>query len=238
MNKAIKALFASSLLAVGLVGCGDDSDDMAEMASPMTAQYEVAFINLAYNQPMSPVFAALHDDSYRVWNEGSAASVSLETMAESGDNSMLLTEAMASDAVWASGAGTGIVGPSGMDTLSLTLTNAEVLPYLTLTSMLVNTNDAFVGVNHYPLGAMAVGDSVVIPGHVWDAGSEANTEAAGSIPGPADGGEGFNAERETMDRVRIHAGVVTMADGLSSSVLDESHRFLGPVAHIVVTRMN
>lgn len=42
----------------------------------------------------------------------------------------------------------------------------------------------------------------------------------------ADGGEGFNAARSDInDIVRGDGGVVTADDGLSSSVLNQSHRF-------------
>jgi len=58
------------------------------------------------------------------------------------------------------------------------------------------------------------------------------------VPGPAAGGEGFNVTRDDLvDRVTVHAGVVTRDDGLSTSALDVSHRFDNPVARIVVTRI-
>lgn len=74
--------------------------------------------------------------------------------------------------------------------------------------------------------------------NAYDRGTEANSEQAGSIPGPADtNGEGFNAARETDDYIRIHPVVVTQDDRLSTSVLTESHRWLGPVAKILIEKM-
>lgn len=86
------------------------------------------------------------------------------------------------------------------------------------------------------IGDLAVGESKTIYAHPYDAGTEENTETASTIPGPAGGGEGFNAQRLDRDFVSAHSGVVTSDDGLATSALDESHRFLAPVAKIVVTR--
>ena len=222
---------------LGLVGCGDSDEGISDPANmDQSMIYNVSVVNLAYNQPLAPIFVALHDHEYVAWTEGLAASSALEMMAESGDVASLNSDANNSANVQASAVGNGIVGPSGEDAVMLTVDGDNMPSHITVASMLVNTNDAFVGVQSYALGELSVGDSVVIPGYVWDAGTELNTEAAGTIPGPADSGEGYNAERESADRVRIHAGVISADDGLVDSVLDSSHRFLGPVAHVVVTR--
>jgi hypothetical protein len=72
----------------------------------------------------------------------------------------------------------------------------EDYPYVTIASMAINTNDAFVAINGM---ALKPGDRVTSVG--YDAGSEENNEQCTSIPGPgcpansgntADGnGEGF-----------------------------------------------
>jgi hypothetical protein len=72
---------------------------------------------------------------------------------------------------------------------------------------------------------------------VWDAGTEANDELAATIPGPAGGGEGFNADRNDDDRVAFHSGVISQDDGLASSALSANHRFLNPGAQLVITRI-
>jgi hypothetical protein len=70
----------------------------------------------------------------------------------------------------------------------------------------------------------------------YDAGTEANSEAKGTMPGPADGGEGFNASRDDVDFVHIHPGVISMYDGLADSVLGASHRFDNPVLAVTIMR--
>ena len=70
-----------------------------------------------------------------------------------------------------------------------------------------------------------------------DAGTEVNSEAAGTMPGPADGGEGFNATRTDTGYVAMHPGVVTVDDGLTNSVLTVQHKFDNPAVRIMVTRI-
>ena len=108
---------------------------------------------------------------------------------------------------------------------------------ISVSTMLVNTNDAFTAVNAIAVGSMAVSDTVVFEGIANDAGTEADTEAAGHIPGPAGGGEGFNAARDDdADRVAMHAGVVSQDDGFATSGLTEQHRFDNPVMRVRITR--
>jgi hypothetical protein len=84
-----------------------------------------------------------------------------------------------------------------------------------------------------------VGDSVTLRTIAYDAGTEANTEAAVHIPGPAGGGEGFNGARDDVaDRVAMHSGVVTQDDGKPTSDLNGQHRFDNPVAAIRIERIN
>ena len=71
----------------------------------------------------------------------------------------------------------------------------------------------------------------------YDAGTEANSESSGTIPGPADGGEGFNSERNDSQIVSAHSGVVGQDDGLTQSVLNGNHKFDNPIMAITITRM-
>ena len=54
---------------------------------------------------------------------------------------------------------------------------------LTVASMLVNTNDGFAGITALPISDLAVGESMSRAVVAWDAGTEANSEAAGTIRG-------------------------------------------------------
>ena len=233
-----KPLFVA-ISAVLLSACGsDDDDDDPVVAAPETAQFQVSITNLTFAQPQSPAGVIFHEIGYSAFAEGQRASVELETMAEGGAAAPLLTAADADANVVATYEGPTPVAPGGNRTFSMTVTTDDLDElYLTALTMLVNTNDAFTGVNSVSLAGMAVGDSRRWTGPVWDAGTELNTEADGTMPGPADGGEGFNAARDDFnDVVVFHAGVLTQDEGKTDSVLTAVHKFDQPAVSVRVTR--
>jgi hypothetical protein len=220
----VKKLGLVAMIASLLGGCGGSDDDE-------TALFNVTLTNITSNQPMSPAAVAVHGSDMSIWTLGEAASVPLETLAEGGDNSSLLSTLEASGAVVASG--TGAIAPGASETITIDGTQST----LSLATMLVNTNDGFAGLGGLTISTMAVGESQTLWLPAYDAGTESNSEADGTIPGPADGGEGFNAARDDLeDHVTRHPGVVSSDDGLGTSVLNGSHRFDAPVAKVVVTR--
>ncbi|WP_036827975.1 spondin domain-containing protein, partial [Photobacterium sanctipauli] len=195
-----------------LAGCPifDEDDDTPPPADTMVS-YTVEVRNLTSNQPLSPLAVLAHDADYQMFEIGQPASNALELMAESGDNSELLNDA----AVAYSFSGAGVILPSQSDSVTMTF-NPDQAQYVSVGSMLVNTNDGFVGETQISLSSLAVGDSMSINMAVWDSGTEANDEAAATVPGPAAGGEGFNSNRDDNDRVSFHAGVISQDDGLAT----------------------
>ena len=205
---------------------------------PTTATFEVTVSNLTNAQPLSPVAVVAHTFGYQAFTVGTTATPGLEVLAEAGDNGDFLDEADNHMVTLLSTSGAAPIGPAGSETISIeidldTLPDAEI----SLATMLVNTNDAITGVNAQAVGDMALGDSVTLRTIAYDAGTEANTESAQTIPGPAAGGEGFNAARDDVnDFVTMHTGVVTADDGLTGSGLTEAHRFDNPVMQVTLTR--
>lgn len=242
MSMFIKKAPLLAALAIGAAvvsGCSDNE-------FPSKRSYEVTVVNLSANQPLSPVAVVYHPEGYQAWSIGSEASLGLEMLAEEGITSEFLAEAQSSTHPWTSTADSSAIGPGGSRTLSTQLVSNDDLQ-LTLASMLVNTNDAFTGVTSWDLSTLEVGESLSRMLPVYDAGTEFNSEEQGTIPGPADHGEGFNSEREELNKVTRHSGVVTAGpvsdlsgslDENTLSVLNESHRFDAPIARIVVRRMN
>ena len=189
---------------------------------PVVTSYDVTVVNLTSAQPMSPVTAVLHNEG-TLWTLGESASDAIENLAESGSNEQLL----ALDVVMASGAGEGILMPGATQTF--TVSGEDITAGLfSLATMLVNTNDAFTGINAMDVSSLSVGESISRVTSSYDSGTEANSETAATIPGPAGGGEGFNAARDDVDFVSMHSGVVTMDDGLMNSALSFHHRFDNP----------
>ena len=233
-HKFSTAAILSLTLLLG--GCSDDDDDEEMMVEPeptpmpVNVSYEVSVTNLTYGQPMSPIGVALHSEG-QLWMVGESASAELEQMAEGGDNSALL----ALSVVNASASGDAPFGPGATQTVTVTIEDTTDSK-LSLVSMLVNTNDAFTGLNAIDLASLAAGDSWTGYVGVYDAGTEVNSEMAGTIPGPIDGGTGFDAARDDVDFVAMHPGVVSMDDGLATSVLTQAHRFDNPAVYITITR--
>jgi hypothetical protein len=169
-----------------------------------------------------------------MWSVGSSASNGLEQLSEGGDNTELLSEAATSSKATASGG--GVIAPGQSESVIVEVDEMNHLA-LSFATMLVNTNDGFTGINAVDLSGMAVGSNKQLLVKAYDAGTEANSEQASTVPGPAAGGEGYNQARDDRDSVSGHPGVVTHDDGLSGSALNESHRFDNPVAQVTITRV-
>jgi len=226
MNKLIK-IAAVVLCGATLVACADSDDDHAKQAS-----YRLTVHNLTNNQPFSPLAFALHQAQYNPWQVGMAASLGLEKLAEGGDT----TDFLRDSAIVAANAGDGIVAPGMSQSVDITVPTHQMLMYSAAT-MLVNTNDGFTGLKQYDISALMPGESMTMLATVYDAGTEKNTESTDTMPGPADNGIGFDATRDDVGFVAAHQGVVTQDDGLTSSVLNQSHRFESKVAKFTIERI-
>ena len=205
-----------------------------------TRQYELSITNLTAGQPFSPLAVIAHSGAYSVFNIGAAASAGLERLAEDGSPVLLLSEADSSAAVYTTERGSDPIAPATSATIGFEVRASQQRDGLTVSiaTMLVNTNDAFTGHSGIDIGDLAAGDSLTVNAISYDSGTEANSEAAGTMPGPADGGEGFNAARDDLrDQVTAHGGVVTADDGLSTSVLNQVHRWDNPTSRITVRRV-
>lgn len=231
---------ASAVLAAACDSNNNNNNPPPPPPPPAMASFDVTVTNLTNAQPLSPVAVIAHQSGYSVLAVGTAATVGLETLAEGGDNSALIAEATADAMVVATASGAAPIGPAGSETISITVLESE-LPGLTISvsSMLVNTNDAITGLNGAAVGDMVAGDTATWRTVGYDAGTEAHTEQAAHLPGPAGGGEGFNAARDDIaDRVAMHSGVVGQDDGYATSDLNGQHRFDNPVAQVRIDRIN
>lgn len=209
--------------ALALAGC------------PLQKEYTVTVENLTAAQPMSPVALLTHSKPNTLFEVGKPVSVALEKLAEGGDNSDVLAyrnlrhveDALSSETP---------LPPGASETFTVQL-NHKKTRYLSVASMLVNTNDALIAEADIDLGQLRPGQTVTLTLPVWDAGTEANSETQGTIPGPAAGGEGYNPARDDADRLRIHPGVLSADEGLEGSALDYRHRFLNPGAKVTIQRV-
>ena len=241
LQKTLSVLLLSGTFL--LQACSNDDSTVSIGSPPMfnppppMASFDVTVANLTNAQPLSPIAVIAHQSGYAIFSIGSAASMGLEEMAEGGDNTALLAAADADMMVASSASGAAAIGPAGSETVTIDVLESG-LPDLeiSIATMLVNTNDAFTSLNTV-VGNMAVGDVLTFYAVAYDAGTEADTEMAADIPGPAGGGTGFDMARDDQaDRVAMHSGIVSQDDGLATSDLTEQHRFDNPVAHIRIAR--
>ncbi len=215
-----------------------DNMDNVESGEEVLAKFELSVTNLTHAQPFSPLAAVVADKEWQVFELAEPASVELEQIAEGGDNSHLLDSLSGEEAVLESLSADGALPPGMSTTLEITVPVDELdMAYLSAVTMLVNTNDAITAVRGVALNDIETGTTWRSDARAYDAGTEANTEAAGTIPGPADGGEGFNAARDDTGSIRVHPGVIGVLGGNGSSTLSELHRFDNPVAVFSVTRV-
>ena len=213
----------------------------SSMASMTELSFSVSVTNLTAAQPLSPLAYALHHASFKPFTIGMPASSGVEMLAESGETVDYLAEANADEAVIMANTASGMTMPGEYKTFTFSAmvpSGEESDVYFSVISMLVNTNDALTGLNSIAVNQLAIGQSWTFDALSYDAGTEKNTELAASIPGPAAGGEGFNAARDdTSDQVTMHPGVITSDDGKTESVLTQLHRWDNPVARITITRL-
>ncbi len=243
-NSAVRLAMLGATL-IGLAACDTSDDPITNnqppppAPPPAMATLEVTVSNLTNAQPLSPIAVIAHTDAYRVFNVGEPASLELEVLAEAGDNADLISAADSNADAIATAGGTSPIPPGGSETINITVLESELANLqLSTMTMLVNTNDAISGLNAIDISALAVGDVLMQRTVAYDAGTEANTETASTIPGPAAGGEGFNAIRDDhLVAVAMHTGVVSAPGGLSSSDLGEGHRFDNPVVGFRVERV-
>ncbi|MCI0536821.1 MAG: spondin domain-containing protein, partial [Verrucomicrobiales bacterium] len=134
---------------------------------------------------LTPVWMGVHNGSFGLFNQGGTATPGLESVAEDGATTELTSE------FTGSGAGSnqtvtsgGPIAPGQRRSVRFSLdANEPADRYLSFASMVIPSNDAFIGNGEpqaYPVfdaGGNFVGGSwVVADGQVYDAGTEVNDE--------------------------------------------------------------
>ena len=154
-------------------------------------QIQVTFTNLQSPNGalLTPVFFATTNGSYDIFNSGSAASSNLERQAEDGTTGPQIATALASgnvnEAIATSG---GPLAPGASRTVTLLADSLNQLTqYLSYTSMVIPSNDAFIANddateiaifddNGNVIRRTGANAHIVLGDEVWDAGTEVNDE--------------------------------------------------------------
>lgn len=245
---AVAGASAALILTLAIPAASDDGADLRT--------YRVTLVNLTDGQPFSPPVAATHDRSIRMFRVGRLASDELAKIAQAGNQVPMFSLFNSSDDVTDTvdvGAPLTPVekavdppGPMGpfVDAATFEIT-AEPGDRLSLATMLICTNDGFLGLDAVRLprhGARAF----LING--YDAGRENNTQvsehlvnpcsALGPVPlpgdpdGELDSGPGIS----TVPPVPIHHHPNIQAGVGELSVA--AHGWRDPVAVVVVSRID
>ncbi|AWB67627.1 hypothetical protein C2869_14795 [Saccharobesus litoralis] len=215
------------------------------LSSTHAANIEFELHNLTHGITFTPVLVAAHDNQSSLFTLGQTASTALQKMAEGGSIDDLETQVKnASGKVVKNPAG-GLLH-AGEKTMGMLDTENNM--YLSLTAMLLPTNDGFVGLDSWKIPTEAGTYTIMLNG--YDAGTEVNDEiivdgsgAVGTpgIPVAPNGNGGKNAtgasNNEANDKVHIHPGNIgdTDTNGGISDVDSRIHRWLNPVAKLIVT---
>jgi len=143
---------------------------------------------------LTPLWVSFHDGSFDTFSNGSGASAGLQQLAEDGDTSGLSAQFSSSSAGMNGGVDGTILGPAGFTgapiidpgetTSAIFNLNAMNNRYFSYASMVIPSNDAFIG-NDDQLGH-AIFDSagnyngdqsfIILGSNVYDAGTEINNE--------------------------------------------------------------
>ena len=185
---------------------------------PEPVEFEVMLENLTTGVPaqggqiFSPPIFVTHGHGFSIGASGEAASAELTALAETGNHAPLAALAMDSDAVGSVVAfpapPDGVVPPGG--SVSAMVNASSDAGYLSLATMLVQTNDGIVLANSLPLfDEDGNARSFTMDLISYDAGTEENNELATHVPGPPFAG----MERApTTDVITPHPGIAGAAD--------------------------
>lgn len=211
-------------------------------------EFNVRIVNLTNGFWFTPILVAAHADGNSLFTSGQAASASLQAMAEGGDIAGLVTDLQAMGATLAEDPAGGLLMPAMSASVDMN-TDGTSNVLLSVVTMLLPTNDAFIGLNSILIPTEPGTYTFNVP--AYDAGTEANDELIAGMPGGAPGVAGIPADpggltgtggtglaaADANPNVHIHRNTLgdTNATGGASDLDSTVHRWLNPVARVIVT---
>ncbi len=220
---------------------------IAPASADSTASYTVTITNLTTGQPFTPPLVASHRPSVDLFEVGEPASEGIMQIAENGNLGPAIefaTESTAAKHITDAVVALPASGPPPIlpgQSRSFRLTSSNGANLISWASMLICTNDGFVGIDSVRLPKM-VGDVVSLTADAYDAGTEINTEDLADIVPPCqmltetpDTGE---AGTGISNPALAEGGVITSHGGVQgvADLLTDVHDWTDPVATIVITR--
>jgi len=207
-------------------------------------EIEVKIVNNTGASNFTPLLVATHSNSIELFKTGTAASNSLQAMAEGGNIAGLVTDLSAEDATIVEDPAAGLLAPGTNTVTNLTTDSSN--DSLSIIAMILPSNDGFIALNNWKVPTTPGTYKVTL--NAYDAGTEANDEIVNGAGAPGEAGipgdpggnsgtgaTGVNAEIEGF--VHIHRGVLGDTDSTGGvSDLDATkHRWLNPIATAIIT---
>jgi len=205
-------------------------------------------INLTNGNHFTPLLVTAHDHDTHLFQVGMPATLSIEHMAECGHLAPLLLDIGGANASTIDNPVGGMLAPGANITTMLITDTTQT--HLSIVSMVLPTNDAFLGLESQHIPSEAGTYTYYV--NAYDAGTEANDEVlmttgdcmytdTGMIPGAPGMDAGMNgtgvATADSNTMIHVHRGVLGDQDSIAgNSDLDSTiHRWQNPVAKITVT---
>lgn len=223
---------------------------LAMLSTPLAAQdLNITITNLTHGSFFTPLIITAHKADMHMFLVGSPASdfTGLQAMAEGGSVSDIETNFQNEGADIVINPAGGLLAAGTSTTFTMNTSDANT--QLSLTSMILPTNDGFTGINNLTIPQET--GTYTYNLNAYDAGTEENNEifAAGGgapntlgMPGPAPvveasgvNGTGMPTNGE-LELIHIHRGVLgdTNSEGGLSDINSLSQRWLNPIARLVI----
>ena len=209
-------------------------------ANLFATDISVKVTNLTKGINFTPILISAHPNTAGTFTSGTAASPEIQAMAEGGDISGLVTQ-LGTNSQFDNNPAGGLLGAGANTTAEITSLATENTN-LTILSMMLPTNDAFIALNNITIPTETGTYTYYL--NAYDAGTELNTELASDIPGPPltqSGGTGVvpytTATPVENGFIHIHRGTLgdDNATGGKSDLDPTIHRWLNPVAKVELT---
>ncbi|GAB2677794.1 hypothetical protein GCM10027170_04460 [Aliiglaciecola aliphaticivorans] len=197
---------------------------MTFTANATTIEVQVSSLFDDGGLAMTPVWLGFHDGTFDSFDVGSAASSSLQSLAENGMTGGIESDFSSSNAT---GVQTVLAAPTGAapvfepgETANSELLEIDAMNsgYFSFLSMLIPTNDAFIG-NENPMAYSLFNDDgnfvgldiLVLGSSVWDSGTELNRGYGSPFLQGADA----EARQNESGVVTFHNGLEVLPGGLA-----------------------
>jgi hypothetical protein len=189
--------------------------------------FNVSITNLTHGISFTPIFVVSHKKGMPLFTLGTTASNELTAIAEGGDFQPMSDKLTNSGMAFDTATNGALLAPG--ETTIITVKTKTDYNHISVASMLLPTNDAFIAINGVKVSKRK---PQIIMSPAYDAGSETNDELCAQIPGPTCGGSPFSPTDMGEGYVHIHPGIQGIGD-LTSSMYD----WRNPTAKITIERM-